>query len=174
MTTFVGEMGLFHGPNTPERPYFPSLSISPVFNVFNKIPQEGPWQIPKSFRQEKNWDALLQKWVRYLDYAAEGNQIYLRAKNTNIILGAKEDAQAWEYFNNCGLPEKTYEKSLEKIASVRRAFAALLSKKSQKHLKLEGDDIHASAEDIQNARTLVKNFEGSISYIPDLSYEEED
>jgi hypothetical protein len=172
MNAFDGEMCITPDHHQRERPYPPSLPLLDISNLFNQIPQEGPWQIPKSFHQEENWEDLLLKWCLYLKKAERGNLIFLIAIQTNIVDGTLEDTQAAEYFNDV-LPAETYEERLEKVLSVQRVFVALLSEKSQKYLKLEGNDTHASPKDIQNARTLVKNFESAM-WIPDLPDEEED
>jgi hypothetical protein len=171
MTTFAVEMGIIGDPQYPEKPYNPSLPILPIFNLFNRIHQEDPWQIPNSLHQQEDWEELLLKWGIYLNQAILGNLTFLIAMQTNIVDGSLEDTQAAEYFNS-ELHVKTHEEGLEKVLSVRRAFVALLSEKSKKYLKWKDDEIHASPEDIQNARTLVSNFERSISYI-NLSDDEE-
>jgi len=142
----------------PEKSYSPSVPTGLTSTLFNHIPQDGPWQIPQSFRQEGNWDKFLQEWIGYLDHAAEGNQIILNAISTNVADGASENIKAAEYFNSA-LPADTYREKLEKVLSVRRALAALLSKDARKKLNLKNRDIRASAGDIQNARTLVKEFD---------------
>jgi hypothetical protein len=161
--------------------------------LFEHIPKQGPWKLPRPYHHSENsttkmladglqaeyqaqWDGLLGDWIHYLDHASEGFQIYHRAVTEHIISGDLESAHAATYFSRSGLDVNDFEGNMTKVASIRRAFAALLSKDAQKKLNLKGRDIRASDEDIQNARTLVRNFERTISYInlPDDDEVEDD
>jgi hypothetical protein len=158
--------------------------------MFDQIPKGGPWELPRPYHDSKDsttrmladglqkgyqaqWDVLLGEWIHYLDHASKGFQIAHRTATEHIISGDLESVQAAIYFKRSGLEVNGFEGNMTNIASIRRAFTSLLSKDAQKKLKLKGQDIRASDEDIQKARTLVRNFERTISYIPLTDEEDE-
>lgn len=171
MTGFAAERGIIGHDHHREPRYFPFVAMLDTAELFDHIPEEGPWKLPLPFRHtdimfeasfRESWDRILREWIQYLDQAKEGFRISHVAATEHIISGDHQSLKAAMYFNDYGLETITYEDQISKVASARRAFSALLSKEEQKKLKLEGKDIHASDEDIQTARTLVSNFERTV------------
>jgi len=171
MTAFAAERGIIGHNHHREPRYFPFVAMLDTAELFEHIPAEGPWKLPLPFRHtdimfkgsfRESWDIILREWIHYLDQAKEGFRISHIAATEHIISGDHQAFKAARYFNDYGLEATSYEEQITKVASARRAFGALLSKDAQKKLELKGKDIHASPEDIQNARTLVSNFERTV------------
>ena len=168
MTTFAGEIGIIGHNHNRERQYFPSLPMINTAELFDHIPEKGSWQYPKPYDRwdiisptsvQTKWDGWMTEWIHYLDHVKTGFQIGHRTATEGVISVDLESIKAAIYFPRSGLEAKSYEDNIAQIVSVRKAFAALLSKDARKNLDLKPADTHASPEDIQNARTLVRNFE---------------
>lgn len=187
MTVARTELG-FVGRRHPweNRPYFPSLAMLDTGEMFDQIPQKGPWQLPSPYHNSKDsttrmladglqkgyqtqWDDLLGDWVRYLDHAEEGFNIAQRAAKEHIVSGDSNDLTAYLYFERSGI-----DVTLDNIHSVRRAFVALLSPKAREALKTKASKKGPTEQDIQNARTVVRNFEHTIDFLNFSLHEEED
>jgi hypothetical protein len=177
MTGFPGETRL-RSDHHQEEQYRPPIEIGYTSALFDHIPIQGPWQLPKpwhgvekvdtkSFRE--TWDELFTEWIRYLDHASKGFQIIQRTITEGVISFDLASIQAANYFHNSGLEGQGYEKKIEKVLSVRRAFATLMSKDAQDKSGMKGEDILVSDEDIQNARKLVHNFKYNDSYFSNLT-----
>jgi len=165
MPIFTREMGRIGGPHYWETRYIPNLSMPGTAELFDHIPEQGPWKLPKPYNYwdktlpesyREKWDGLLTEWIQYLDRATKGFQIGHMAATEHIVSG--ESLEAAIYFKHGRLETANYEEDIAKIASARRAFSALLSTDAREKLKLKPGDARASDEDIQNARRLVSNF----------------
>jgi hypothetical protein len=167
MSAFAGELGFFEHHYRNEE-YLPGLPILDTEELFDHIPKEGAWKLPKPFRQfdtadtfsyQKHWDKLLNDWIHYFNRASKGFHLIQRTVSEGIVTGDLESIQAARYFRRGGLEATFNDENIANISSVRRAFIALLSKDAQQKLKVDESEMIASEDDIQNARTLVNNFE---------------
>lgn len=183
MTVPIQEAGIIGHHHTQEEPYFPAVPLRDTLILFDHIPEHGPWQLPKPWHiLEKEdpkgfrvkWDVMLSMWVQYLDSASKGFQVVETAVTGGDIIPDVQSLDAATYFGHSGLKAKSYEEYRAKVLSVRRAFAALMSKDEQERMGMKGEDILVSDEDIRNARKLVGNFVFTIPYLsrPALDFED--
>ncbi len=173
MTVSMQEADIIGRHHRWENRYTPDVPIRETVKLFDIIPDQGLWQLPEPWHiLEKEdpegfrvkWDVMLSMWIQYLDNASKGLQIFNKAVKEGDISVEVEVIDAANYFYNAGFETKGYEEKTAKVLSVRRAFAALMSKEQQKRMAMKDDEILVSDDDVRNARTLVRNFEFKIYF----------
>jgi hypothetical protein len=136
----------------------PVLPVLDTIELIVKMP-EGKWTTPEPYKRldhkemmPRKVDSLILPWIDYLGRADRGRELSRKFREEGIVTGDVASYKAFDFFRKIDVINgETHE---EKINSVRRGFASLISPERRKEEGLP-ESIEASENDILNAKRFV-------------------